>query len=310
MPLRNPEFESFIENHVLARRWSYMAGQWLSYLPILGPPGSRPDEPLSEFIGFTQAAPQVEGQQVALFGDVPGLRQMVFREGLYLLHKALHVLGCAETDASAGFLTWSISEAYHSAFFGAKAILHLLGIAFPTYEPMSKSILIDIFSAGSNQANRKRLEKRKLDPSFISFVRLDYKLEHRHVWTLLSRALRVMQIEAWPAAYLKALRNLDVTTVSKQRNSIHYGNHEWLFDDLYNLLTSEGFGVHPDAIEQKLVYEHESDFSLVLGIIICRLALLLIEDLARQTNKLTDEIKIIRSRLNSNFHPLYILNFG
>jgi HEPN domain len=54
---------------------------------------------------------------------------LLFREGVYWLHKALHVLGAAEIDADGGMPTWSLSSAYQSAFFSARSSMAFLGVA-------------------------------------------------------------------------------------------------------------------------------------------------------------------------------------
>lgn len=59
-----------------------------------------------------------------------GLREGILVEGLSLLYKSANVLAGATVHVERGMCSWSISSAYHAAFFAMKGIVHLLGAAF------------------------------------------------------------------------------------------------------------------------------------------------------------------------------------
>ncbi len=302
--MNDEAFQRLIKKQILECRWSDIAARWLSFLPAIDPPGSPPDVGVSDVIGFSTVAATIREYDQTIKEEMPGLREYVFREGVYLLHKAFHVTGCAENGVKRGYKTWAINDAYQASLFGAKAILCFCGIALA--ELNSKAVLVDIWPK-EHDTNKRRRQKLRLpaDPA-IQFTRLNMKFEHRHVWAIFQRLLNVFDMGVWQDTYVRALSRVEVRDFAKQRNDLHYKNYWWLFDDLHEFVIDPSFGVHATNMEESLVYSSESDFSLCLSLAILRMAVLLFEDICGSTNALNSEIRIIKDKLVIEQHPLYL----
>ena len=297
-------FQRLIKRQIYECRWSDIAVRWLNFIPSIDPPGSPPDASLSDVIGLTTLAASISDFAVPVKAEVPGLREYVLREAIYLLHKASHVAGCAEIQARQGYKTWSLANAYQSSFFGAKAILFFCGIALTDYE--NRAILIDIFPKEEDRQKRQKRKLKLLDDPAIQLTRLNMKFEHRHVWFIFQKLLDLFQMNVWQDTYIQALRKLEVKEFAKQRNELQYKNCAWIFDDLHECVVDLSFGSHPKDMEQSLAYALESDFSLSLSIAILRMGILLLESISESTNTLKTEIQIVKNVLTAERHPLYL----
>jgi hypothetical protein len=100
--------------------------------------------------------------------ELPELRHAILREGIFLLHKAAHVLGAAECQAYQGAPTWSLSTGYQAAFFCMESILRLLGIAI--IEVNNKTFTVDVWPEVGSSASKaeKRAYKIGDDMQFIA----------------------------------------------------------------------------------------------------------------------------------------------
>src|SRR5438045_8161508 len=111
------------------RRWTHLREYWLERIKAFD--STRPpDPPIDEipaiellknkFIVEGRGGPR--GSEGSVFESVPLLPQTMFNEGVFLLHKARHILGAAEMHANDGISTWSLSSAYQGAFFAGKSV--------------------------------------------------------------------------------------------------------------------------------------------------------------------------------------------
>lgn len=305
--MNDDAFQRLIQKQILECRWSDISARWLNFLPAIDPPGSAPDVSLSDFISVSTVAETLSESieyGTIVRAEAAGLRGYVFREAVYLLHKALHVSGCAENQVKRGYKTWSLADAYQASLFGAKAILHFCGIAFAEFG--SKALLIDIFPK-EQDTNKRRKQKLKLpeDPK-IQFTRFNMQFQHKHIWAIFQRLLNVFDMNVWQDTYIRALRKIKTGEFAKQRNDLNYKNDLWIFDDLHQLVIDSSFGEHSDDMEESLAYSLESDFSLCLSFSILKMGLLLLEDISKSTNALNSEIQIIKDKLILERHPLYV----
>src|SRR5437870_5428089 len=110
---------------VSSRDWHEVKGAWLSFLPTIDEPGRPPDHGLEELDDLWNVTLQTAetGEHRA---NVSGAREALFRQGLFVLHKAVHVTGCAEMTANTGMPSWSLSIAYQAAYFAQQATLNFL----------------------------------------------------------------------------------------------------------------------------------------------------------------------------------------
>lgn len=230
--------------------------------------------------------------------QIPSIWTTIFPEAVRLLHKALHVLGCAEIDADLGMRSWSLCSGYQAALFAGRALLAFCGIGLT--EVGSKTLIVDAFP-GPVQRPEEYIDVR------ISYV--SAQLNHMQVWNLIQRILGVTVCALWPKDAINKLKSVDVRSFAKQRNEIHYDNLFWPLDDLYEFRTGGSFGTIEfwNVSSGDIDFERE-DVSMVIGYYVLRLVLILLSDLATYSNKLAPEIDRIRSCLVEPRHPFYYAN--
>jgi hypothetical protein len=296
-------FERSVDKLIRRRDWADIAGFWLNDIPIIDPPGAAPETSLGEFAVLSGLGQGVRDQPVALL-ELEGFRRTALREAIFLLHRCAHVVSIAEENIMTGRLTWSISDAYHGAFFGAKAVMALLGIGF--FDLDNKSVLYNLWPV-SPKEEQKRKRISVAVPQELAFAAAANKLEHRHTWAMFSRCLRVFAVPMWPTAIVDALKNLDAKSFSRQRNILHYSNHRWIIGDLHQRLQDDNFGIRLTGIEEGLEPNEEGDFSVLLGMSLLRLGRDLLSNL--ETRLLDKEKALFEAKVQGGWHPLFSRNF-
>lgn len=309
-------FKRAIKKHIPERSWNNLREKWLDNLPIIESPGSAPEHDLSDFYLLEE---ELESRRknglypgssfITLKKELKGLRPLIFREGLFLLHKASHVLGVAELQVRKGILTWSLSNAYQGGIFAARAIIRFLGVATVSIE--NKSWIIDIYPELEKLSSKER--KRGLVPMPNTFfILIRKRVENRHMWQLFQRLMRVSKFHDEILNNLKkTFSDLDVSSFAKQRNRLHYSNHIWLFNDLYEFLEDTSFGLrdilpHIDLQLDDIV----SDFTMILTFSIFHFGFSLLESLAEKTKKINAELDLIKDSFSSKRHPIYANTIG
>jgi hypothetical protein len=218
----------------------------------------------------------------------------LFGEGIRLLNKSVHVLGCAEKEAHQGMQTWSLCSAYQASLFAGKALLALCGVGIAEFQ--SRTVLCDVFPEPVARGDRY-INSR--------FHLIGRRLDHRDIWIIVQRVLRVTFCELWPAEIVDTLKSIDEKQFAKQRNDIQYKNRHWPLPDLYEFVADTSFGkVNSWENPQELNFER-ADCSLVGGFYFVRLAASLAADVAALSNKLKSDIGQLRRCLTAERHPLY-----
>src|SRR5205814_1104943 len=92
------------------------------------------------------------------------LRRAIFWEGIYLLHKATHIVGAGGIHVSEGLCSWSISSFYQASLFGIKGIIHLLGVALPDVD--SGTVIVDLWPDESPQQAKSRKKGLAVVPEY------------------------------------------------------------------------------------------------------------------------------------------------
>lgn len=301
---RDKEFEKALEKSIRRRSWPDMAGFWLQDVPEIDPPGSAPEGSIEEIVSFSgleEVLQPVKAGEVGglTYAEVPGLRKALLRESIFLLHKAAHVISAAELNATGGRLTWSLSDGYHGALFGARAILGLLGIG--AFAAQNRTVLCNIWPVRPENENKRR-GLRVEHPRESSFVVLNFKLEHRHVWSILTRLLRTYSVPSWPSKIVNKIRRLEGKDFSRQRNLIHYANHAWVIGDLHQWTLDKNFGVK--ALSGNVNPEEgDPDFALAMGLLIFQLGLTLLGSI--ESRLLDQERNLFEVKFSSGWHPLF-----
>lgn len=226
---------------------------------------------------------------------VPGVREAVFSEALFLTHKAAHVLGAAEMSFTVGARTWSLADAYQSSLFAGKAIMSLCGVALLQVD--GTTLLLDILPHGS---------KTNLKDQSAAYSAVAERIDHKGVWTVLQRVLRQTRCSLWPADAIKKLSLTDVQDFARQRNRIHYNNSAWILDDLNQFLTAGAFGTISNwGVGTGDIDFDRDDSSVVVAYYLLRTVLLLLTDLETQTGKITPELNVLRNSIAVTRHPFY-----
>lgn len=296
------QFNKHIAKLVPTRQWLEIAGDWLYFLANINPAGARPTTSLEDFTYFQAVAHSMSPLAPSIRRDVPGLRQIAFHEAVFLLHKASHVIGCAETDAMLGAHTWALSQAYQGAFFAAKSILNLLGVLLPDYD--NKTLIVDIWPASLRNPGAGLLKD-----TTIMFYKLNKRVGHIQMWQLFQYVLNNTTINIWPKEYVSCIVALAPHEFAAQRNHIHYGGGTWIFNDLFDFTPNTTYGLIKDRLAKGFRYDEHSDFTCVLALAIFRMAFLLFESITLSTNKLDPELSLIRSRFDPKYHSLYLSQF-
>lgn len=303
--MKEDEFKHKFKGFALKRSWRDVSKHWVEYIPEINPAGSGPEFPLNEFIGFTTIASELSYDQ-SVSAEVPGMRELIFREGLFLYYKAMCVLRSAEKDAQMGSLTWSLSTAYQASLFAAKSILYLMGIAFAEHN--SKTVLIDIWPSEGTHKNKSIRLKSREDNS-INFIKLNIKLEHRHIWLMFMRLINVAKFDSSLDELIGLFKKIEIPEFAKQRNIIQYHNQRWIYPDIHSGFIDGGFGQYTD-LDNKLSYNEKSDFSFILAISLIKFANELFQDVISYSKKLTSEATLINMCKDSAIHPYSSLVFA
>src|SRR5260370_9765202 len=161
MSLR-PKFQN-----IKARRWDDVRDGWLEHVPVFSAPGVKPDPGLERLVPLQQAT--LPDNKVRL-PDILGVRRNMLWEAIFLFHKCAHSHLAAQRLGHMGMHSWSMFNAYHSAYVGARGILTLLGIGLPDL-PLGGLLLIDIYPHPETQRQIKSLRLREWRFQEILIVR-------------------------------------------------------------------------------------------------------------------------------------------
>lgn len=291
---------------LLGRSWDDVRDAWLNYIPAIQAAGIAPQIRLAD-LPTVQAAVQtaVGDHPLSVEDEILGLRSGALAEALFVLHKAANVLGSAQVHIAKGLCSWSLSSAYHAAFFGMKAILQLIGIV--VIETGNQTYLVDIWSLPGKKP--KRSKAGILGPQYAVLVQRVQRGEHRHLWACFQRMLRVCTVPAavWPPGCVTSLSAHGINNFAGQRNDLHYTTTSWPFDDLHACRVLDGFGAYPFGLDdgQAISDPERPDFSVALGLVILRIGCQMVVDLASYSNVIRAEWELLRTWLAGDCNMLY-----
>lgn len=296
------------------RSWDNICEKWQSHIPIIDPPGSQPSEFVSNYYGFSSVIHKIDESNI-LSQEVPGLRELHLWEAIHLLHKASHIISAAELHATRGILTWALSSSYHGALFCAEVVIKFLGVGFPEVREEgrlnNKPILIDFWPEPEKLPSRQK-KLRTQQTNKINFFILNNRIDHRNIWSIFNRLLCVTDVgeNIWPANLIKALKKLKINEFARQRNSIHYHHHEWIFDDLHDFLLDKDFGILKIDISDALTYSIDNkQYSVILCFSLFRMAVALFYSISDLSNQLNNERILFDNFLNNDERHSIVQNF-
>lgn len=296
---------SAFDRMILRRDWATLRGQWLTAIPTISPPGSAPPGSLADVLDLRGPERDVGASPpMPLRKEIPGLRPAVLHEGLYLLHKASHVVSAAELHVQTGICSWSLSSAYQGSVFACRAVLAFLGIALATVD--GHYVLVDLWP-GSPARDRRGVELGTdwPTPNVWPLGQIGH-MDHRLQWSLFQRVLRVARVDCWQGRASRLVGLLHPADIPHQRNLLHYRAHLWVCDDLLSFAAQPDFGTFEWAEDQdrEELDPDRDDFTLQLSFVLLKLASCLLEDLARLSPRLAPEWELYVGGFDKTRHPL------
>src|ERR1700730_14110887 len=216
-----------LKNVIAARRWDTIRDSWLAHIPTFANPGAKPDPGLETLLPLQQLALPTDRQ---LLPDVPGLRPNLLSEAVFLFHKCAHTHLAAQRLGSVGMHSWSMFNAYHSAYMGARGVMALLGIGLP-FLAQGGQLLIDVYPEPDSIKGKKQLIAGSWTFHNFLLVRLKRGLEQQELWDALHRILKASNVSCWHGrAYAELMEMPD--GITRPRNAFLYKSAFWPGDDL------------------------------------------------------------------------------
>lgn len=257
-----------------ARHWDEIKGSWVSHMGSI-PSKLEPPDPGLEKLRPLQTA---ELQDRETFADLPGVRANALAEALFLYHKAAHAQLAVARLSGAGMTSWSMFNAYHSAFLNAKAVMALLGVAFPKIQ--GGDCVLDIFPVPDKRRNNKQW-KMKSSYDSILYAKLPGRLDQRYVWQALKRCT-AMTMGAWDGMKIvDSMKALNWERVTPPRNKFLYTPAFWpALGDLTDDITDAGW----DGLLQGGLDPESTGFLLSLSFEMCQMSGWLFGDIAKDSN--------------------------
>jgi hypothetical protein len=258
---------------------------------------------ISEFSGLDRIYNQAKEFRIEYRQEVPHLRGEILREGVFCIHKAVHVCGAAITHVDNGILSWSLTSAYQSSFFSLKGILCLLGLSFPLMG--MKNLMVDCFPE-QKTLSRSHLKKYGVDND-LKFLIFD-KLNHKHFWEILQRVIRVTDIDLWDENISIVFSKIDSERFGRERNSIHYRNNYWPNDDLFKRNFDDSFAIKRDMLGnlEETLNSSSKNLSFYVCYLLLSMAIILIKDLGINAKSINSEHdKIIETLSAGDYRRLF-----
>lgn len=286
--MQDQEFTKIINNIVNERSWINISGSWIKYIKSSDNPGERPEK-LSELFPLVDFIREKDFDDYEVAENISSLRSSVFKQGLYLFHKSIHVSMHSENSALNNYPTWTLNVAYQSSVFTAKSIINLLGIASVSIQ--NKTYIIDLCSD-------KEMEN-------IKIYKLDInKLEQRHTWIIFITLMKKVKNKNWNAAFNK-FKTIDYKHFTKQRNMFFYDDTSWLFNDLHTFDSIDGFGKckNDKELKRKLKFYENSDFTFVASLFLLEMDFQLFKDISSKTKIIKSELDLINNKIEDGKHP-------
>jgi hypothetical protein len=223
MPAQKPK----LKNMISARSWDVIRDSSLNHIPVFNYRGAKP-EPGLEHLATLQQITLPESRQ--RFPDVAGLRSNLLSEAVFLFHKCAHTHLAAQRLGTIGMHSWSMFNAYHSAYLGARGVMALLGIALP-FLTHGGQLLIDVYPEPESPKGKKQLIAGSWIFDEFLLVRLKGALDQSELWNAFQRLMNVSKVSCWKGrAYEELLTMPD--EITKPRNAFLYKAAFWPGDDL------------------------------------------------------------------------------
>jgi len=290
------------------RDWDDIREKWIRWLPTQINP---PSHAIAELANLELAVSGMSVHNNRKVDEVDGLREAMFLEGVFLLRKAANALAGAQVHIGAGLCSWSLSGAYHAAFFAMKSVQHFLGFAVPDLN--GSGHLVDVWPTPEDQSSNARRRGEQPEQKML-FVKLGQRrVEHQPMWAFFQRLLRITAIDAeiWPTAMVQRLTDFDCDDFARQRNRIHYRDTFWPFpDDLSDCVLRDGFGECAKGVSVFDALDLDNDsFSILLGFSLLWMSAQLLRDLAKYSKPVETVVDSLVCWLTAPHNSIYLTAF-
>ena len=270
------------------RDWSEIRTSWLGNVPKFPNVGAAPDPGLEQLAPLL-AIPLPDHNDK--FPDVDGLRSNALWEAVFLFHKCAHAHLAAQRIGQQGMHSWSLFNAYHSAYLGARGLMALLGVSM-LLRSQGGQYAIDLFP---EPTKKKRTAPSPLLAQEFIIVRLPM-LDQRYLWESFQRVIQITSAAPWDVKLRDALLDIDYKDFSRPRNKYLYNAAFWpqradLIGDLVLDDFNKLFGVTLEIAEE--------GFLLRLCFSVYRLFEQLMTDLASQSAIIKEQVDVSRVVANA-----------
>jgi hypothetical protein len=184
-----------------------------------------------------------------------------------------------------GMHSWSMFNAYHSGFLGAKGLMALLGIALPNL-PNGGQLFIDVYPEPEPKKSKKSAGPARSEFEEFVVVRLAGPVDHEDLWEMFQRVLRLAEVEVWSSRIWGELIQVQHERISRSRNRFLYRAAFWPSDDLLADGSVERFA----ALVGTALDDELEGFLLRLSCDVYRLFEQLINDLAEVSGPIRNEL--------------------
>ncbi len=288
-------------NKLVKRDWSKLSELWLNYDLLGTEPGSPPESSIAELESVKQELWQIDSEEpIDISEEIAGLRKGLLKEGFFQLQKSAYVLSGAQIHISGGMPSWSLSSAYHAAFFAVNGILNLLGVILVELD--GRNFLIDVWSKSS--------EKRKFrDLNLIRLQKIPGLPQQRNLWQGFQRMLKVTAFhgDILTEGCKACLLDFEKNDFSRRRNDIHYRSALWPYDDVRTFITTNDFELDSiDIIDGSVLGDPRKNvFPLALAFIVVRMGCQMLISIVNLSEQLKPELEVFCRWLEGDENVLF-----
>lgn len=261
------------------RKWEEVRASWLRVIDPLSDLDQVPEHPVESNVALQQHLDPWRENERSISVEIPNFRSDLFREGLVLYYKGIHVGSDAVRLMQDGYATWGQVTSYQATLYLIRALLAFLGVII--VRNGNTSYLVDIWNVpGKGSETKKRGIGREEIPSTIEIFYLKRQpIQHFEMWKVLRRLMRTLHSPKSRMRLWEFLKGYNDKEMALQRNRIVYNNIYWEWPDLFSAHTPNGGYVIDPTSESGLV-DDEKNYSFNLLLLSAGEVHLLLESIA------------------------------
>lgn len=216
-------WERIAKKHIKYRSYSDVAEIWSRSFGDK----SRDEPALDELLKSMFRSNDFDFKESSHVRSMPGSISAGIAEIIRIRDKAIAASEGACSLYKSGRPSWGSVDAYHAGFLSAKLLLATFGIFHVSIE--GRNFFLDILPHLGDREYTKEFSKQTRQIEFpVRFMTVNgARIEHRHVWEMLSRIARVCSIEPFDERETSWFKNFDFSDYSSIRNKIIYNGYYW-----------------------------------------------------------------------------------